>query len=1034
MVIHMRATWIVLLVTMSMLPVGELLSVPLAAGYGNITVTTTTFGSGTSDVTVDFPSAIVNTDNSISVQSGVYIDQARLKVSSVAQPPGNKDYPTNVTIDFGGDTQLEWQWRGPGYGPLGHQTTFINNKEYMNATLGKFGPYNDTVSFRLPKTANVKSATMNLSAGSRIGDPGKVLVLYACNPYYGWQDSAKNVLASYTNDFSQVDSFDAHGGTPTWDDIKDYGSILTFTDWDYGYGYSDNKAIGDLLANYVDAGGSLVLCEFCFYNGYGSFTPAGRFLDQNYYALSPNGNIYSTSSGLGNIAEPDNPVMTNVSTISYANYYGSEYTYLSGISSANAGSTAISYYGAGYVLAAEKNVGGVTRVDLQVWPVRSDSSYYQWMTYTGDQDQLMKNSLLYAGRKPIDFSFDLFNDSQPEVNVTDFMGNYTLPDFSAQLNSYLASHDPTYTDVYGNQFVDIPINVTGAKLGTLSCNKLNIYYDYSTQIDANPSGNLTSSLADLQATVQSQDPYNIPIYISTASAGKIELSDLFISMTPPNHAPRIDSFFPPVNTVVMEDTSLDFGANATDIYGNPVSYAWSVDGVPVDGAVTNRLTHYFDFDSSGAHLITATVSNPISAKTFTTVNWNIVVLNVNRPPAITDFTPVSNPSINENTTQEFTVTASDPDKEDANGLTYTWFLEGKVVKGVAGNNYTYVTDFKSNGNHTVKVIVSDLSNATDSKSWTVTVIDVDVAPTITDFSPSEDPTITETDSWTFSVTPFDPDANQALLVNWYVDDLAIFIGNPYTFTTDYKSAGVHKIKATVSDGQLSLSKIWTVTVLNLNRAPQAVIDSPADQSENMQGDAIHFSAKSSTDPDNDPLSFSWKEGGANVSDQMEFDRAFSPGIHTLVLEVRDGQGGLNSTSVRFRVRYIEIATEIGLDRLEVQAGNKVDVILTMTNIGDADAGNMTLTVSVDGTSIGSAPLTAIKAGGAEKQIFNWKATKGDHTITAKIGDQTWTKQVTVGAAPAPAVAAGIGDYIWPIVLVVLVVGMLGFGAAVLRKK
>jgi hypothetical protein len=504
-------------------------------------------------------------------------------------------------------------------------------------------------------------------------------------------------------------------------------------------------------------------------------------------------------------------------------------------------------------------------------------------------------------------------------------------------------------------------------------------------------------------------------------------------MSPPNHAPRIDTFFPPVSTVVKEDTTLDLGINATDIYGNPMSYSWSFDGVVVDGAVTNRLSHYFDFDSSGTHVVTATVSNPISAKSFTTMAWNIIVLNVNREPIITASTPPANPSIRENETQLFTVTASDPDKEDT-VLSYIWFLDGKVVQGATGANYTYVSDFKSGGQHTVKAVVSDPSNATVSNSWIVTVVDVDVGPMITDFSPRTDPIITETESWTFSITAYDPDENQTLIVNWYADDLPVFVGNPYTFTTDYKSAGTHNIKATASDGQLSASRSWVVTVRNLNRLPEAVIDSPSDMSETMQGDAIHFSAKSSSDPDGEPLAFSWKEGGVNVSDQMEFDRAFSPGIHTIVLEVRDTSGGMNSTAVRFRVRYIEISTVIGLDRFEVQAGSKVSVIVTMSNIGDANASDLPLTVTVDGTSIGISTITAIRAGGAEKQIFDWKATKGTHTIAAKIGDQTWTKQVTVEAAPPPPPAAGIGDYVWPIVIVVIVIGLVGFGAMALRKK
>jgi len=635
-------------------------------------------------------------------------------------------------------------------------------------------------------------------------------------------------------------------------------------------------------------------------------------------------------------------------------------------SSTTSGGQYIAYYSNGWILAAEKSMNGNNRVDINMFPVSQNNVGYQWSTYSGDGAQLLRNALCYCGGGPLTFTLDVYNDSKFEVNQTNFAGNVTLPDFSSSLNSYIQNAPVSYTDAYGNNFVTIPVNVTSPGKGKVDCNKLDITYDYSTAIDANPSmGNLTNSVSDLQSTIQGTGNYTIPLAISSANAGKVKLSGLSITMHPPNHTPRIDSFFPATSTVINEDTTLDLGVNASDIYGNPISYQWSFDGAPVAGGVTNRLSHYFDFVSSGTHNVTVNVSNPISERTFKQMSWTITVLNVNRPPEITDFTPMTDPTISENTSQTFTVTATDPDQGDP--LSYVWFLDGKVVAAATSNNFTYAADFFSTGQHAVKCIVSDSYNSTVTQSWLVNVLFVDVAPVIADFSPKTDPTITETNSWTFSVTPTDLNKNQTLTVSWFADDKAVFTGNPYTFTTDYNSAGTHKVKAIVSDGQLTASQAWTVTVLNLNRAPTAVLDSPADMSEYMQGDVIHFSAKSSTDADNDTLSFTWKEGGVNVSDQMEFDRAFSPGIHTLTVEVRDPSGGRSTASVTFRVRYVEISVVVGLDRLDVVAGNKIDVIVTMSNIGDANSTNLPLTMTVDGANIGSATIGNVTAGGAQKQ-------------------------------------------------------------------
>jgi len=292
MVTHMRATLIVLLVTMSMLPLGYMVYPPATAG--NITVQVTWFGNDQEEVIVDFPSAGIDDSNSLSLQTGLYIDQVKMKVSTVDQGPGMKNYPSNVTIDFGGDNMLEYQWRGPGYGALGHQTTFTNGRPYMNATLGTYGPYNDTVAFRLPKTAHVRSATMNLSTGERVGTPGKVLVLNGASNYYGWDTDPVNKLAAFTSDFSVVDRFDAYSSTPVWEEISDYYAILTYTDLIYGYGYQDGGAVGDLLADYVDAGGCVVATIGALY-GYSPYMLSGRWTSGGYNVFS-SGSSLTTSS------------------------------------------------------------------------------------------------------------------------------------------------------------------------------------------------------------------------------------------------------------------------------------------------------------------------------------------------------------------------------------------------------------------------------------------------------------------------------------------------------------------------------------------------------------------------------------------------------------------------------------------------------------------------------------------------------------------------------------------------------------------
>jgi hypothetical protein len=1010
-----------------MIPLGTMFN-PQAQG-SNIMIETDRFNTGAAEAMVEFQGGGVDSNFGLSVQTGVYIEEVKMKISSVAQPAGSRDYPSNIGVDFGGDRALEWAWQGPGYGPLGRQTMFVNNKPVMNASVPMGGGYNDTTAFRLPKSAIVKSAVVNISAGMKIGTPGKILVLNGANPYYGWATDPVNRLKTFTNDFNTVDRIDANSKTPTWDEIKDYSAILTATEgYYYGMGYRNSDEMGNLLADYVDAGGSLVCMFMTFYDG----TPyrlGGRFYSDGYYAIQPSYSYTSSSAGIGEIVIPNHPVMANVNSISFS-YYG--YTYRTYNPTLTTGAETISKWGDGYIMAAQKNVGGVDRVDLNMVPFSQYVSY-PYLAYYGDGDDLMRNALLYGGRKAIDARVDVLNDKTEEFNRTGYMGNFTLPDFSAALNSYLATAPVSYEDRYGNQFVDVPINVSSPTGGRLSFNSLAITYDYSTSVDENPlNGNLTLAVSDLQSTILGEQNLTIPIFVSSSSSGKLRMFDLYVRVTPPQHKPRIDSFYPALETSVPEASTLDFRVNATDIYRNPMTFTWFDDEERLPGTTSARLSIEYGFEDAGMHTVTCRVANGISEKTFIDLVWQVTVTDVNRPPEIHTFSPAGDVTMEENSTQLFSVAASDPDPGEV--LSHSWFLDNKPVAGAEGDNYTYAPGFFDGGLHTIKAVVSDGGGATDFKVWQATVTDINMVPSIQAWSPKQDPRIAETEAVEFSITALDLDKDDRVTITWYIDDAAVFIGNPFNYQSDYKSAGTHVVKAVASDGVGQEAHTWTLTVDNVNRQPFPAIDSPIDQSEYMEGQAIKFSARYTTDPDNETLSFSWKEGGINVSDQMEFERAFPPGLHTLTLEVRDRSGGGASTTVRFRVRFVEISTAIGLDRFEVQAGNRVSIILTMSNIGDANGTDVPVEVSVDGSVIGTTTIKDLRPGGVDKLVYMWKATKGPHTIKAKVGEDTWTKQITVAAAPAPPPSAGIGDYAWTIIIVVIVVALLAFGMMALKKK
>jgi archaellum component FlaG (FlaF/FlaG flagellin family) len=198
---------------------------------------------------------------------------------------------------------------------------------------------------------------------------------------------------------------------------------------------------------------------------------------------------------------------------------------------------------------------------------------------------------------------------------------------------------------------------------------------------------------------------------------------------------------------------------------------------------------------------------------------------------------------------------------------------------------------------------------------------------------------------------------------------------------------------------------------------------------------VRLGANSSYDPDqDDQISFNWKEGSVNISDKMNFEMPFTHGIHTLVLEVRDRNGGISQATVHFKVLWTEISTVISTDPTEIAAGTKLDIIVTMSNVGDVDSEDMTLEVLVDGKSISSKTVPGLSAGGSTKQLFQWKATKGTHSITAKIGDQTWNKAITVDAAPAAPPSTAAQDALPFILIIIVAVILVAWGWWALGRK
>ncbi len=188
-----------------------------------------------------------------------------------------------------------------------------------------------------------------------------------------------------TEAFTTVDIFDAYSSTPTASQLSSYHAVLVFC-WS-GLPFNNATLLGDRLAAFHDQGGGVVItmdANTAAWSGnlLGVFGTAS-----NGYALLDyaSGNSISSSDSLGDLLEPQSPLLTGVTSFWAASRSTAPVINGTGIVVAR-------WRGGGQEpLVLRGKRGGRTLVELNFWPVSS---------WTGDGAALMRNALKYSRCMP----------------------------------------------------------------------------------------------------------------------------------------------------------------------------------------------------------------------------------------------------------------------------------------------------------------------------------------------------------------------------------------------------------------------------------------------------------------------------------------------------------------------------------------------------------------------------------------------------------------------------------------------------------
>jgi PKD repeat protein len=239
-------------------------------------------------------------------------------------------------------------------------------------------------------------------------------------------------------------------------------------------------------------------------------------------------------------------------------------------------------------------------------------------------------------------------------------------------------------------------------------------------------------------------------------------------------------------------------------------------------------------------------------------------------------------SVPNGTAITFTANGSDADGDP---LTYAWdFGDGDTATGAVAT-HTY----PAAGSYTATVTVSDNQGGSGNTTVPVTVVaSTNHAPTVT-AGRTPTGTITSGTAVAFTAAGSDSDGD-TLTYSWDFGDGSSnsTSQNP---THTYSATGTFAAKVTVSDGKGgNNSDTLSVTVVAPNQSPMVSIT--RNPTGNVTtGTSVAFTATAS-DPDGDPLTYTWDFGDSGTSTQQNPSHPYSAaGTYSAKVTVSDGHGG-----------------------------------------------------------------------------------------------------------------------------------------------
>ena len=394
--------------------------------------------------------------------------------------------------------------------------------------------------------------------------------------------------------------------------------------------------------------------------------------------------------------------------------------------------------------------------------------------------------------------------------------------------------------------------------------------------------------------------------------------------------------------LVISENTVTFTANASDPENSLLTYAWTFS----DGQSSSQANPAIVFNTSGAHFATLIVSD--SAQNEVTENLTFT---------IADLVPVADFSYTENGLM-ISVDASLSNDLADDTLTYEWNFNSEA----SDNNLISTHTFDSSGDKTVTLTVTDVAQ---NQTMITKVINVSTEENL---SPASNITFTVSDltvsvDGSMSTDPEDDELSYA----WNFNDEGASDLESTSFEFETPGNKVIQLLVTDSAGNTNLNFVNVLVSLPINLAPVAVINA------SVLDLTVTVDALSSTDPENDVLTYIWNFNNEGASDEVSTSFVFdSAGMKNIELTVTDSEN--NSTVITQRVN-VTLPVNLAPTASFIASSDDLTVAVDASNSSDPE--NDALTYAWDFNGEGS----------ADTQFASFDfSVEGEKTITLTVTD------------------------------------------------